>query len=110
MSEVLKTTVAVLGAAGAIVAIVAFTSGLGLATKAVVTPVSTRIDNKIFHESQQYNDSMARDLDQFRMEWPAASPEAKDVIRATIRHRFAGYDSSNLAPDAQAFLVSVRGF
>jgi len=80
MGNFLKGLVVAVAICAAIAAIVAFTTGLGLATKAVVAPISTRIDNSVFHESQQYNDTMGRDVDEYRHQWLTASPEGRDVI------------------------------
>jgi len=85
-------------------------NGFGLGMKALFAPASVAIDNKVFHESQQYNDSMAHDLDDLRLSYLSATPEGKAVIRATILHRFGGFDASHLAPDQQLFLTQIRGF
>lgn len=84
----------------------------GLAMKSWFAPRSVAIDNRVFHESQQFNDGMARDLDDARQAYvdPNATPESKAAIRATIIHRFAGYDASKLAPDQQTFLITLRGY
>ena len=84
----------------------------GVFTKALFAPASVAIDNAVFHESQQFNDGMARDLDNMRASYldPATTAEAKTAIRATIAHRFAGYDARRLPGDLQLFLRQVRGF
>lgn len=83
-------------------------TGVGLSVYWFSAPTRVAIDNRVFHNSQAYNDGMARDLDNMRLEYAHADQAGKDSIRATIRHRFAGYDVSRLPPDLQTFLAQVR--
>lgn len=71
-------------------------------------PAYVAIQNRTFHESQAYNDGMARDLDNMRLAYLSADAGAKAAIRATIQHRFAGYDADRLPLDLQAFLAEMR--
>ncbi len=71
-------------------------------------PARVGIQNRAFHNSQAYQDGMARDLENFRMAYLTADDQAKLVIKATVRHRFAGYDTSTLPPDLQMFLQEMR--
>lgn len=88
-----------------------FGTALALGIRYFAAPASVAIDNRVFHESQQYNDGMSRDLDDLRQSWmAAATPEQKDVVRATIMHRFGNYDAARLPADQRAFLASVRGY
>lgn len=84
----------------------------GLAMKSFFAPRSVAIDNKVFHESQQFNDAMMRDLDDARGIYadPNTTPEQKAAIRAALTHRFSGYDTSKLSPDQRDFLTALRGF
>lgn len=86
----------------------AFLVAVGVGIYWFVAPAKVAIDNRVFHQSQAYNDGMARDLDNMRLAYIQADPAGKDTIRATIKHRFAGYDASQLAPDLQTFLAQVR--
>jgi len=96
-----------------ILVLVAFgISGVGYAVSYVLEPRQVALDNKVFHQSQSYNDGMARDLDEFRAAYlsATATPESKAAIRASIIHRFAGYDAALLPPDLRSFLIQVRGY
>lgn len=88
-----------------------FFAGLGTSVRAVFEPKNVAIDNQVFRQSQQFNDGMARDLDNMRMQWadPATTQAQKDIIRDTIIHRYAGYDAVNLPADLQVFLNQVKG-
>jgi hypothetical protein len=91
--------------------LVAYLNGLGLATKAVVAPASTAIDNRVFHESQQYNDGMARTADEMHRDYVRASTDAeRQIVAATALHQFAAYDLNRLPPDSAAFIRSIRGY
>jgi hypothetical protein len=71
-------------------------------------PKVVAVQNRVFHESQQYNDGMIRDLENLRMEYLKATPEQKDALRATILHRFAGYDEDRLTPQLRSFYDSLN--
>ena len=49
----------------------------GTALRYITAPANVAIDNVVFHESQQYNDSMARDLDELRLNYASATTEGK---------------------------------
>lgn len=81
----------------------------GFGNYAFFQPKVVAVQNKTFHESQQYTDGMRRDLENLRMAYIHASdPLEKQAIRATIQQRFAGYDEDGLSPDLRSFYESVR--
>lgn len=96
----------VLGLLG-IVALTLFLNGVGLLNYSIFAPLQTRVDNKVFHESQQYNDGMIRDLENLKREYIEASPEGKAALKGTIIHRFEIYPRDRLTPDLQSFYSSV---
>jgi hypothetical protein len=71
-------------------------------------PRMTAVDNKVFHESQQYNDGMLRDLENIKREYQSATPEGKQALRATALHRFEIYPRERLTPDLQNFYDSLN--
>ena len=90
----------------AVVGFVALMFGLnyaGFFNYAFFAPRYTAVDNKVFHESQQYNDGMIRDLENLKREYQSATPEAKTALRATIIHRFEIYPRDRMPPDLQNF-------
>lgn len=89
-----------------VVAVVAGVVGLGVYSFSAPTRVA--IDNMVFHNSQAYNDGMARDLDNFKLAYAQADQAGKTSIRASVQHRFAGYDAGSLPPDLQTFLTEMR--
>jgi len=83
-------------------------SAIGYGVYYFTAPATVAIENRTFHQSQPYQDGMARDLDNWRMQYASATPEGKEIIRATIQHRFAGFDASVLPSDDQAFLAEMK--
>jgi len=71
-------------------------------------PKVAAVQSQVFHESQQYNDGMVRDLENLRMEYLHGNQAQQDALRATILHRFAGYDESSLTPELRSFYDSLR--
>ncbi len=71
-------------------------------------PKYTAVQNKVFHESQQYNDGMLRDLENIKREYQSATPEGKAALRATAIHRFEIYPRERLTPDLQNFYDSLN--
>jgi F0F1-type ATP synthase membrane subunit c/vacuolar-type H+-ATPase subunit K len=71
-------------------------------------PKYRAVDNKVFKESEQYNDGMVRDLENLQMEYMKATPEQKDGLRSIILHRFAVYDENRLPGNLRAFYQDLR--
>lgn len=79
----------------------------GFGNYAFFAPKYTAVDNKVFHESQQYNDGMVRDLENIKREYQHATPEGKDALRATVIHRFEIYPRDRMPPDLLNFYDSL---
>jgi hypothetical protein len=91
---------------------VALISAGGFALRSIMLPANVALENRVFHESQQYTDGMANDLAQFRVDYyaPGVNEGSRDVIRATIRQRFGAYPADKLSPELANFLREMRGF
>jgi hypothetical protein len=73
-------------------------------------PKVVAVDNKVFHESQQYNDGMANQLAQLHLQYvQAKDPDTKAAIASLVRHQFGGYDRSRLPLDLQSFYNQIGG-
>lgn len=70
-------------------------------------PKYEQVRRETFKQSQAYNDGVAQDLNGFRRDYALADSTGKRMIAATIRHRLANYDASQLSPDLRAFLSSL---
>ena len=71
-------------------------------------PKYVAVDNKIFQESQQYNEGMLRDLQMFQMEYINGDQGKKDAIRAIVMHRFSVYPQEKLPADLRTFYDSLK--
>jgi len=84
-------------------------SAVSLGIYAVTKPASIAIDTAAFHNSQAFNDGMAKDLGNFQMEYVRTDDSGKRAaLRAVILDRFAGYDSARLNPSLRAFLDQLK--
>jgi len=102
MRELLATTALIIGG-------IVLLSGVGLGIYSVTKPASIAIDNRAFHESQAYNDGMAKDLGNFQMEYLRIDdPSKRAALRAVILDRFAGYDATRLNPNLRSFLDTLK--
>jgi hypothetical protein len=71
-------------------------------------PRVTAVQNKVFQESQQYNEGMVRDLENIRRDYLTATPEQRLVLKALAIHRFEVYPEDKLPPDLAAFYRSLQ--
>lgn len=93
---------------GAFLALIFGLNLFGFANYSFFAPKYTAVQNKVFHESQQYNDGMLRDLENIKREYQHATPEGKQALRATALHRFEIYPRDRLTPDLQNFYDSLN--
>jgi len=99
----MKTAFMVLLGIIACMASIVGTAFFGFKMYEYFTPKYTAVDNKVFHESQQYNDGMVRDLQNLKMQYDSATPSAKDALRSTIIHRFSIYPVDRMPANLQIF-------
>ncbi len=92
--------------AGAAVAIFALAYG-SYSIYAYFAPKYRQVDRDVFLQSEQYQQGMIRDLQNFRLEWIDADSEKKLALRGTIIHRFIGFPQDKLTPDLKQFLDEV---
>jgi hypothetical protein len=100
---------------GGVLALLAITFGLNYAdlqSYAFFAPRVEAVRNKTFQQSQAYNDSVVRDLENFRLEWadPKTTNDQKYVIKSTAIHRFEVYPINSLPMDLQAFYHQLQDF
>ena len=65
-------------------------------------------DNKVFKESEQYNDGMIRDLENLQLEYINADKEHKDALRAIVLHRFSVYPEDKMPANLRNFYNDLR--
>jgi len=71
-------------------------------------PKYRAVDNKVFKESEQYNDGMVRDLENLQLEYINADQNHKDALRAIVLHRFSVYPEDRMPPNLRNFYDSLR--
>ena len=101
----------VLSIAGTVVLIIVALFGLSYLSYSgykFFAPRYTEVDNKVFHESQQYTDGMIRDLENLQMEYIKADANGKSAFRAIIIHRFSVYPEDKLPYDLKNFYNNLR--
>ena len=81
---------------------------LGWASYDYFAPKYRQTDNKVFKESEQYNDGMVRDLENLQMEYTNGDAGQKQALRAIILHRFSVYDENRLPPNLRNFYNELR--
>ena len=92
----------------AAVAVVIGLTFLGYAITDYFAPKYRAIDNKVFKESEQYNDGMVRDLENLQLEYMNADKEHKDALRAIVLHRFSVYPVDKMPPNLRNFYNELR--
>jgi len=75
---------------------------------AYFAPKYRAVDSKVFHESEQYNEGMIRDLTELQRQYVTADDAGKAALRPIIRHRFEVYPESKMPADLREFYQSVK--
>lgn len=71
-------------------------------------PKYEQVRQTTFEQSKAYNEGMAEELDNMRMEYLQADDAHKAALASIILHRAAAYDVSKLPPDLYAFVETLR--
>jgi hypothetical protein len=96
---------------GTIIVSLGFMGWLGFESYAYYKPKYTAVDNKTFHQSQQYTDGMANKLADYEVAYnQATSPQAKATIRSIIVEQYENFDETTLPPDLRSFLDQMKGY
>jgi hypothetical protein len=97
---------------GVIIAGICMCVGLtfvGFEVSSYFAPKYRALDNKVFKESEQYNDGMIRDLESLQMEYINADQAHKDALRAITLHRFSVYPEDKMPPNLRNFYNQLKG-
>jgi len=87
-----------------------FGNSLGLWQFSFFAPRIEAVRYNTFQQSQSYNEGMIRDLEDIQLQWNAATPEQKSVLRAVALHRFEVYPLDHLPPDLQNFYQQLKDY
>lgn len=91
-----------------VVVVIFVLNAVGFANFAFFAPKVTAVQNKVFQESQQYNEGMVRDLENIQRQYIAATPEQRQALKALALHRFEVYPIDRMPPDLQNFYRSLQ--
>ena len=80
----------------------------GLANYSFFAPKYTAVQNKVFQQSQQYNEGMIRDLENIQRQYIASPPDQRQALKALALHRFEVYPIDQMPPDLQNFYRSLQ--
>ena len=106
--EIFKGLLLTVLALGLLLALTFSLNLFGFANYSFFAPKINQVQTNVFKQSQAYNDGMANDLGDLKIQYlDAKSQEQRDAIRAIIMQRFASYDKSSLPPDLQSFYNSL---
>ena len=101
----------ILAGIGGLVLFLALIFGLnlfGLAQYSFFAPKVRAVENRVFKESEQYNDGMIRDLENLQMEYIQANADQKQALRAIVLHRFSVYPEDKMPPNLRNFYNSLK--
>ena len=66
------------------------------------------VDSKVFHESEQYNEGMVRDLTELQRQYVTSDEAGKEALKPIIRHRFEVYPEDKMPADLRNFYDSIK--
>jgi hypothetical protein len=105
----MKTVFAVIGGGVLFVFLIVGLTEFGYRLDQHYAPREEQVRHDTFEQSQTYNEGVARDIANLRMEYqnPSTTQAQKDNIRDTVRERYGAYDPSKLSPANAAFLTQM---
>jgi hypothetical protein len=101
----------ILAGIGALVLFFALIFGLnlfGLANYSFFAPKYRAVENQVYHESEQYNEGMIRDLENLQLEYIKADEAGKQSLRAIVLHRFSVYPEDQMPPNLRNFYEQLK--
>ena len=81
---------------------------LGYAEYGFFAPKYRAVDSKVFHESEQYNEGMVRDLTELQRQYVTSDEAGKEALKPLIRHRFEVYPEDKMPGDLRNFYDSIK--
>lgn len=101
----------ILAGVGALVLFLALGFGLnlfGLASYSFFAPKYRAVENQVYHESEQYNEGMVRDLENLQLAYMQADATGKQSLKAITLHRFSVYPEEKMPPNLRNFYDQLR--
>lgn len=104
----IKTIFGTIGGILGVFAVVIGLSFFSYGMYAYFGPKYRLVDSKIFHESEQYNEGMIRDLSELQRQYVTADEAGKAALKPIIIHRFAVYPEEKMPSDLRYFYNSIK--
>jgi hypothetical protein len=104
----MKTVFASIGGFFLLILAITILNAVGFANWAFFAPKVAQVQTNVFHNSQQYNEGMVRDLENIQHEYLHSNPEEKKALRALAIHRFEVYPIDQMPADLQNFYRSLQ--
>ena len=99
------------GVIGGLVAIFALGFALNmmnLVSFSFFAPKYRAVENQVYHESEQYNEGMVRDLENLQLAYIQADAAGKQSLKAITLHRFSVYPEEKMPPNLRNFYDDLR--
>jgi hypothetical protein len=71
-------------------------------------PKYRAVDEKVFEQSEQYNQGMVRDLSELQRQYVTSDEAGKEALRPIIRQRFEVYPENKMPADLRTFYESIK--
>jgi hypothetical protein len=73
-------------------------------------PRKEAIRREVFENTRSYNQGKIQELAKLKHELELADNDDKEIIKSTIRHKFADYNDVNMPTNLKIFLQEIRGY
>jgi hypothetical protein len=80
----------------------------GLFSYSFFAPKYRAVENQVYHESEQYNEGMVRDLENLQLAYIQADNTGKQSLKAITLHRFSVYPEDKMPPNLRNFYNDLR--
>lgn len=80
----------------------------GLGMTSFFAPKYRAVENQVYHESEQYNEGMVRDLENLQLAYIQADATGKQSLKAITLHRFSVYPEEKMPPNLRNFYNDLR--
>lgn len=71
-------------------------------------PKQEQVRYDVYKQSQSYNDSTAKDVADYELQYLHATPDQQPAIASVILQEVSSYDTTKLPPAQQAFINQLR--
>jgi predicted membrane-bound dolichyl-phosphate-mannose-protein mannosyltransferase len=92
-----------------LILIIAF-NFLDLGVYSFFAPKKENVRREVFENTRSYNQGKIQELAKLKLEFELADNDDKEIIKNTIRHKFADYNNDNMPRNLQIFLQEIRGY